>query len=424
MFFMDDIFATVEEAVEEIRRGKILIVTDNEDRENEGDFIMAADKVTPEAVNFMTMYGRGLVCQAITAARAGELDLAPMVRENTSVYTTAFTVSVDARKVTSTGISAFDRAATIKTVVDPAATPEDLLRPGHIFPLVARDGGVLARNGHTEASIDFARLAGCGPSGIPREIMNPDGTMARLSQLAEIARRHNLKIVTVESLVRWRTEHERPASRGETGGDPAEINVSPTQIKRIVESRLPAAAGEFRLALYENPLRPEQPHLAVISAKTFAPDNALVRLHSECLTGEVLMSARCDCGDQLAEALRRIAAEGGVLIYLRQEGRGIGLAEKIRAYSLQDQGYDTVDANIKLGHQPDERDYTVAAAILRDLGISGIRLLTNNPDKETALKNAGIIINERIRIEIQPGDKNRNYLKTKKVRFGHHLEYV
>ena len=401
---MDNTFAGIEEALEEIRRGRMLIVTDNEDRENEGDFIMAADKVTPDAVNFMTIYGRGLLCQPITADRARELELFPMVQENTSVHTTAFTVSVDARTVTTTGISAFDRAATIKTIVDPAARPEDLLRPGHVFPLISKDGGVLARGGHTEASVDLARLAGCSPSGILCEIIDTDGTMARLPRLEEMARQHNLKIVTVADLVRWRKEHDA--------------------VRKITESRLPAAYGEFRLVLYENPLNPEQPHIAMISAKAFDPDNALVRVHSECFTGEVLMSTRCDCRDQLAEAMQKIAAEGGAIIYLRQEGRGIGLAEKIRAYSLQDQGYDTADANIKLGHQPDERDYMIAAAILRDLGIRGIRLMTNNPDKEFSLKDAGILVKERIRIEIQPGDNNRNYLKTKKVRFGHHLEYV
>jgi len=409
---MNKTFATVEEAVEEIRLGRMLIVIDNEDRENEGDFIMAADKITPEAVNFMTVYGRGLVCQSITPERAKELELFPMVRDNTSLHTTAFTVSVDARNVTSTGISAFDRAATIKTIVDPATVPEDLLRPGHIFPLIAKKGGVLARNGHTEAATDLARLAGFSPSGVLCEILNPDGTMARLPQLLETAKQHGLKVVTVESLADWRLKND------------LEYDTKPDVIRRLAESRFPAAAGEFRLTLYENPSKPDQPHLAIISAKTFDPENALVRIHSECLTGEVLMSSRCDCRDQLNESLRRIAAEGGVIIYLRQEGRGIGLAEKIRSYSLQDQGYDTVDANIELGHRPDERDYAVAAEILCDLGICGVRLLTNNPDKETALKTAGIRINERIRIEIKPGDNNRDYLKTKKVRFGHHLEYI
>ena len=400
----DTTFATIEEALDEIRQGKMLIVTDNENRENEGDFVMAAEKVTPDAVNFMTIHGRGLLCQAITAGRARELKLTPMVQQNTSVHTTAFTVSVDARYVTTTGISAFDRAATIKTIIDPAACAEDLLRPGHIFPLIAKDDGVLIRDGHTEAAVDLVRLAGCGTSGILCEILDMDGKMAQLPRLREMARQHNLKIVTVENLIRWRKEHD--------------------MVKRIAESRLPAKAGDFQLVLYENSINPEQPHLAMISAKAFDPDNALVRVHSECFTGEVLMSVRCDCRDQLTEAMQRIAEEGGAIIYLRQEGRGIGLAEKIKAYHLQDQGYDTADANIKLGHQPDERDYTMAAAILRDLGIRGVRLMTNNPDKEISLKDAGIRVSGRVRIEIQPGDKNRDYLTAKKVRFGHHLEYV
>ncbi|GMO52856.1 MAG: bifunctional 3,4-dihydroxy-2-butanone-4-phosphate synthase/GTP cyclohydrolase II [Treponemataceae bacterium] len=404
---MSGIFATIEEAVEEIRAGRVIIVTDDEARENEGDFVMAAERVTPEAVNFMTIYGRGLVCQSITAERARELALGPMAADNTSVHTTAFTVSVDARGVTTTGISAFDRAATIKTVIDPAAGPDDLLRPGHIFPLVAKDGGVLSRDGHTEASLDLARLAGLSPSGVLCEIIADDGTMARLPRLQEIAREHGLKIVTVAALIRWRAERERASG-----------------VTRITEGWLPSASGDFRLVLYENPRNSGQPHIAMVSLKEFDRSSALVRVHSECLTGEVLMSARCDCGAQLSESLRRTGREGGVVIYLRQEGRGIGLAEKIRAYNLQDEGCDTVDANIKLGHEPDERDYGVAAAILRDLGITGIRLMTNNPDKEHALKDAGIEVHERVPIEIRPGEKNRAYLATKKVRLGHDLKYV
>ncbi|MDR2493944.1 MAG: 3,4-dihydroxy-2-butanone-4-phosphate synthase [Spirochaetaceae bacterium] len=401
---MHNTFISIEEAIEEIRNGNILIVTDNEDRENEGDFIMAAEKVTPEAVNFMTLYGRGLVCQAVTAERALRLGLTPMVRENTSLHTTAFTVSVDARAVTTTGISAFDRAATVKAVIDPRTAPEDLLRPGHIFPLVAQDGGVLARDGHTEAAVDLPRLAGCVPSGILCEILDRDGSMARLPRLTEIALEHRIKMVTVSDLIAWRKARDGA--------------------KRIAESRLPTSAGEFRLALYENVLRPEMPHVALISAKPFDPANALVRVHSECFTGEVLLSERCDCRGQLTEALGLLAKEGGVLVYLRQEGRGIGLAEKIRAYSLQDAGCDTAEANIRLGHQADERDYAVAAAILRDLGVTGIRLLTNNPLKESALSARGIRIIERIRIEMPPIEHNRQYLASKKALFGHHLEYV
>ena len=402
--FANDVFATIEEAIEEIRQGKMLIVIDNEDRENEGDFIMAAEKANPESVNFMITHGRGLLCQAITGDRARELNLLPMSLKNTSVHTTAFTVSVDARNITSTGISAFDRAATIKTIIDPKACPEDLLRPGHVFPIIAKDRGVLARNGHTEAAVDLSRLAGFSPSGILCEILNADGTMSRLAQLQEMARQHKLKIVTVENLVQWRKEHD--------------------MVRHIAESCLPSANGDFRLHVFENLLTPEQPHLAMVSAKAFDSNNALVRIHSECLTGEALLSARCDCREQLSEALQRIAEEGGVLVYLRQEGRGIGLAEKIRAYSLQDQGYDTAEANVKLGHEPDERDYKTAVSILRHLGIKGVRLLTNNPDKETALKDSGICVNERVKIEMQPKPANWDYLKTKKDRFGHYLEYV
>ena len=427
-------FATVEEAIEEIRAGGMLIVVDDEDRENEGDFIMAAEKVTPEAVNFMAARGRGLLCQAITVERARELDLPPMAPDNTSAHTTAFTVSVDARAVTTTGISAFDRAATIRAVVDPATRPDDLLRPGHIFPLVARDGGVLARQGHTEASVDLPRLAGLHPSGILCEILDDDGRMARLPRLAVMAREYGLKIVTVESLVRWRLEPgrdapensaatEEEAAGGRPGnGTPSEEPAFP--IRRLAESRLPTEHGDFRIVLYENPGRPDQPHFALVSEKGFDPRNALVRIHSECLTGENLGSARCDCGSQLETAMRRTAREGGVVVYLRQEGRGIGLAEKIRAYALQDMGFDTYEANVKLGHRPDERDFAAGAAILSDLGIHGVRLLTNNPDKIESLKAAGITVIERIEIEEAPTEVNRAYLAVKKARFGHLLEYV
>jgi 3,4-dihydroxy 2-butanone 4-phosphate synthase/GTP cyclohydrolase II len=350
-----------------------------------------------------------------------------MTSENTSAHGTAFTISVDARDGTTTGISAFDRAATIRAIVNPHTRPEDLCRPGHIFPLIARDGGVLARDGHTEAAADLARLAGLQPSGILCEILDSDGGMARLPRLREMARRHGLKIVTVAGLIRWRRENDRttdaappgPAAGTAPAGTPA---VNP--VPRLAESRLPLAAGTFRIILYDNPGRPEQPHIALVSEKDFDPAGALARVHSECFTGEVLMSGRCDCGAQLAEALRRTAIEGGVVIYLRQEGRGIGLTDKIRAYALQDKGCDTVEANIKLGHGPDERDYAIAAAILRDLGIRGIRLMTNNPAKEEALAEAGIKIIERVGIEIRPGDENRKYLETKKVRLGHRLDYV
>jgi 3,4-dihydroxy 2-butanone 4-phosphate synthase/GTP cyclohydrolase II len=410
-------FARVEEAIEEIRGGRMLIVTDDEGRENEGDFIMAAETVTPEAVNFVTKYGRGLLCQSITAPRARELNLPLMVNKNTALHATAFTVSVDLRKGCGTGISAFDRAATIKALVHPSTRPEDLGRPGHIFPLIAAPGGVLARQGHTEAAADLARIAGFRPSGILCEILDEDGNMARVPRLREIAAGHGIKILTVKDLVRWREKNDAapPADGGRIPG---------AEAKRLAESRLPSKAGDFRLILYENPASPEQPHIVLVSKKKLDPSNALVRVHSECLTGETLLSERCDCGAQLEKAMRKTAAEGGLIIYLRQEGRGIGLTEKIRAYALQDEGCDTYDANIKLGHGPDERDYAIAAAILKDLGVSGIRLLTNNPAKIEALAAGGITVRERIPVEIKPGRENRNYLAAKKSRFGHKLNYI
>ena len=406
------VFANTEEAIEEIRRGKMLIVTDDEGRENEGDFVMAAEAVTPEAVNFIASRGRGLLCQAITALRSRELRLPLMVRENTALHTTAFAVSVDARRGTTTGISAFDRAATIRVLTAPETRPEDLARPGHIFPLIAADGGVLTRAGHTEAASDLARLAGFAPSGILCEILDEDGSMARLPRLTQLAAEFKLKILTVKELAAWRAKN-----------DPAPA-AAPAAAKRLAESRLPTRAGDFRVIAYDNPECSAQPHIALVSRTAFDPDNALVRVHSECLTGEVLLSGRCDCRAQLEEAMQRISSEGGVLIYLRQEGRGIGLTEKIRAYALQDEGRDTYDANICLGHDPDERDYTMAAAILKDLKVSCIRLMTNNPAKVQALGDAGIIVRERIPVEIKPGEDNREYLAAKKARFGHKLNYV
>ena len=417
-------FASVEEAITEIQKGKMLIVTDDEDRENEGDFIMAAQKVTPDAVNFVARYGRGLLCQAITAARARDLELPPMVSANTSLHTTAFTVSVDARAGTTTGISAADRAATIQALVDPATRPCDLARPGHIFPLIAADGGVLRRQGHTEAACDIARLAGLAPSGILCEILDDDGSMARLPRLTEIAAQHGLKILTVRELIAWREKNDAAPDAPRAEEKPPAAQTPLPAARRLAESRLPTRAGEFRVILYDNPGCVSQPHIALVSRKAFDPRRALVRVHSECLTGEVLLSGRCDCGEQFEEALRKTSAEGGILIYLRQEGRGIGLTEKIRAYALQDNGCDTYDANIALGHGPDERDYIMAAAILGDLGVSGIRLMTNNPAKLTALAAAGITVAERLGLEIKPGKDNRDYLAAKKARFGHYLNYV
>lgn len=481
---MNDIFADVDQAVEEIRAGGILIVVDDEDRENEGDFVMAAELVTPEAVNLMVTRGRGLVCQAVTEARARELRLPPMAPENTSAHSTAFTVSVDLREVTSTGISAFDRAATIRAVADPRTRPEDLLRPGHIFPLTARDGGVLARRGHTEAAVELPRLAGLRPSGVLCEILDRDGSMARLPRLAEIARELGMKILTVESLVRRMEENGKkdpapptqtvtdapvpPDGNGEIAGpspawggasgygsagilrtgpqaEPGPGTASPAPApgaalhsggpaepprepavppRRLAESILPTEEGLFRVILYENPDSPGQPHLALVSDRGFDPEEALVRIHSECLTGEVLGSRKCDCGSQLRQGMRRIAREGGVLVYLRQEGRGIGLAEKIRAYALQDRGLDTVEANIRLGHEPDERDFSIASTILADLGIRGVRLLTNNPDKIASLREGGIRVKGRLPLEMEPTPENRAYLTAKKRLMRHLLEQV
>ncbi|MCL2381757.1 MAG: 3,4-dihydroxy-2-butanone-4-phosphate synthase [Treponema sp.] len=410
----NDVYMEVEEAIEEIRRGRMIIVTDNEDRENEGDLIMAAEKVSPDAVNFIASYAKGLLCQAITPERAAELELPPMVQKNTSAHTTGFTVSVDAKEGTTTGISAFDRDVTIKALVNPETRPQDLCRPGHIFPLIAKPGGVLVRDGHTETAVDLPRLAGLYPSGILCEILDDNGTMARLPRLERMAKEHGLRILTVEKLIAWRKIHDNAVP----------LAAPPEPPKRLAKSRLPTRAGTFQIISYENSGRPDQPHLAMIPDTPCDPANALVRIHSECLTGEVLGSLRCDCAAQLALAMDRIHAEGGVLIYLRQEGRGIGLTEKIRAYALQDEGLDTVDANIKLGHEGDQRDYAAAAAILKELGISGVRLMTNNPDKSQSLQHEGIGIKELVRIEVEPDGESRNYLAAKKRRFGHKLELV
>jgi 3,4-dihydroxy 2-butanone 4-phosphate synthase/GTP cyclohydrolase II len=415
-------FARTEEAIEEIRRGKILIVTDDEDRENEGDFVMAAEGVTPEAVNFIVRRGRGLLCQALSADSARRLELPLMTDENTSLHETAFTLSVDARAGTTTGISAFDRAVTVRALADPRTRPEDLARPGHIFPLIAAEGGVLARRGHTEAAADLARLAGFAPSGILCEILDEDGAMARMGRLQEIAAEEGLKILTIKELAAWREKNDPPAE-AKTLSAPLR-GARQTAALRLAESRLPTREGDFRLILYKNPGSAEQPHIALVSQKAFDPAQALVRVHSECLTGETLLSSRCDCGAQLREAIRRTSSEGGVLIYLRQEGRGIGLTEKIRAYALQDEGRDTYEANLALGHGPDERDYAIAAAILKDLGVSGIRLMTNNPAKIEALAAGGIDVKERVGVEIKPGEDNREYLAAKKARFGHYLTHV
>jgi 3,4-dihydroxy 2-butanone 4-phosphate synthase/GTP cyclohydrolase II len=394
-------FCSVEEAIEELQKGNFIIVLDDEARENEGDLIIAAEKVTPEAINFMARYARGLICFPMTAKRLVEIGLNLMTSHNTESMGTAFTVSVDAKHNTTTGISAFDRAATIHTLIDPATTRDDLVTPGHLFPLQAMDGGVLRRAGHTEATIDFARLAGLYPAGAICEIMAEDGTMARLPQLEEFAAKHNLKMVTIESLIRYRMKREK-------------------LILKVAEVSMPTEYGEFRAIGYESVID-GQCHVALVAGDP-AAKNALVRVHSECLTGDVFRSKRCDCGEQLARALQLISEnKNGVLLYMHQEGRGIGLANKLRAYMLQDQGSDTVEANKTLGYPADLRDYGVGAQILVDLGVREMRLLTNNPRKIIGLEGYGLKIKERVSLEIAPNNVNRRYLETKRDKLHHIL---
>ena len=397
-----DEFARIEDAVAAIRSGAMVIVADDEDRENEGDLTMAAEKVTPEAINFMAKYGRGLVCLAMTPERLDELEIPLMVSNNGSRFETAFCVGIEAKERTTTGISAADRAATVLAAIDPATKPADLIRPGHVFPLRARSAGVLARAGQTEAAVDLARLAGLRPAGVICEIMNEDGSMARVPQLRQFALRHNILLITVADLINYRLR-------------------TSSVVKCVASTTLPTAYGEFRLQAFENQVD-KQTHVALVCGDIGDGRDVLVRVHSQCLTGDVLRSQRCDCGAQLDKALYRIAEEGrGVLLYLNQEGRGIGLANKIRAYSLQDDGLDTVEANEHLGFKPDQRDYGIGVQILREIGVHSMRLLSNNPRKLVAIEGYGLSVTEWLPLEVPPSPSNLRYLTAKRNKLGHRL---
>jgi 3,4-dihydroxy 2-butanone 4-phosphate synthase/GTP cyclohydrolase II len=398
-------FARIEDAIEAIAAGRIVIVVDDEDRENEGDLTIAAEKVTPEAINVMVRYGRGLVCLSMTPERLDELDIPLMAAKNNSRFDTAFCVAIDAKDRTTTGISAADRAATVLTAIHPATRPSDLARPGHIFPLRSRAGGVMVRAGQTEAAVDLARIAGLYPAGVICEIMNEDGTMARVPQLAKLAKKHGVLMVTIADLIKYRTRTE-------------------SLVKRVATAKLPTEYGEFRVHAFDS-LVDKRTHVALVCGDIADGQHVLVRVHSQCLTGDVLHSVRCDCGAQLDTAMQRIAAEGrGVLLYLNQEGRGIGLGNKIRAYELQDQGFDTVEANERLGFKADQRDYGVGVQILRELGIRSMRLLSNNPRKLVGIEGYGLSVTEWLPLEIPASDSTRRYLKTKKDKLGHKLSSV
>jgi 3,4-dihydroxy 2-butanone 4-phosphate synthase/GTP cyclohydrolase II len=397
-------FATIAEAIEDIRQGKIVVVVDDPNRENEGDLTMAAQFVTPEAINFMAKEGRGLICLALTPERCDELGLDLMAAKNESAFSTAFTISIEARSGVSTGISAADRARTIQVAIDPQASPRELVQPGHVFPLKAKPGGVLERVGQTEAAVDLARLAGLNPSGVICEIMNDDGTMARVSDLTGYCQRHGLKMVTVADLVAYRRRHEK-------------------LVERVVATRLPTGFGDFSAVGYRS-LVDNKHHVALVKGEVAGQDDVLVRVHSECLTGDVFHSLRCDCGEQLESALSMIEQEGsGVLLYLSQEGRGIGLLNKLRAYKLQEEGLDTVDANLRLGLPADLRDYGIGAQILVDLGLTTIRILTNNPKKISGLAGYGLSVTDQIPIQHLPNPHNEAYLRAKRDRLGHTLHH-
>ncbi|MBA2259059.1 MAG: bifunctional 3,4-dihydroxy-2-butanone-4-phosphate synthase/GTP cyclohydrolase II [Acidobacteria bacterium] len=398
-------FAKIEDAIDAIREGQMIIVVDDEDRENEGDLTIAAEKVTPEAINFMARNGRGLICMPMTEERLDELDIPLMVAQNTTQFDTAFCVSIEAKGVTSTGISAADRAATVLAAIDSRTRPADLARPGHMFPLRARNGGVLVRTGQTEAAVDLARIAGLYPAGVICEIMNEDGTMARVPELTVFARKHKLLMITVADLIKYRTRTE-------------------ALVRRVASADLPTEHGDFRVMAFQS-LIDKETHVALVKGDLGDGRDVTVRVHSRCLTGDVFHSARCDCGPQLDAAIRTIARAGrGVLLYLNQEGRGIGLANKIRAYELQDQGLDTVEANERLGFKPDQRDYGIGVQILRDLGVKSMRLLSNNPRKLVGLDGYGLSVIEWVPLEIPPSVHTRRYLTTKKEKLGHKLRGV
>jgi 3,4-dihydroxy 2-butanone 4-phosphate synthase/GTP cyclohydrolase II len=393
----------IPDAIKAIRQGEMVIVIDDEDRENEGDLVMAAEKVTPEAINFMTKFGRGLICLPIFGQRLDELRIYPMVTRNTSLLRTPFTVSIDAAHGTTTGSSAHDRALTVQTVLDANTKSEDLARPGHIFPLRALEEGVLRRAGHTEATVDLARLAGLSPAGVLCEILDEDGTMARLPRLKEIAKEHDLQLITIRDLIAYRMVREK-------------------LVTQVASASLPLDIGEFTLYVYKS-LLDHYHHLALVKGDVAGEENVMVRVHSQCLTGDVFGSQRCDCGDQMRKALSMIAEEGkGIFLYMRQEGRGIGLANKIKSYALQEKGLDTVEANVALGYEPDLRDYGIGAQILVDLGLTTIRILTNNPRKVVGVEGYGLKVIERVPIQVPPKKKNIDYLKTKRDKLGHILD--